>query len=196
MAANETHSGEFVDLVPLTHEHAELTYHWRKSARAVHLNEGAASIEQQRAWIDSRPGSEKNFVICLKTGTPVGMLSLIGIDTIHGHAESARFLIGDEPAVRGIPAAVEAMKLLYTLAFEQLGLRRVYGTIASDNTMMMKWQKFLGMKEEGRLRSHYFINGRLQDAVMFGILAEEYRSQALPRMNLLITAGRSPAGKA
>ena len=110
---------------------------------------------------------------------------------MHGHAEPGRFLIGDESSVRGIPAAVEAMKLVYELVFDELKLQRVHGTIASDNVLMMKWQKFLGMKEEGRLRKHYFINGHFQDAIMFGMLVDEYRSTALPRMNSLIAAGRS-----
>jgi diamine N-acetyltransferase len=121
------------------------------------------------------------------------MLSLIGVDTQNSHAESARFLIGDEDAVRGVPAAVEAMKLLYELAFDQLGLERVWGTIAADNRRMIKWQRYLGMREEGRLRNHYRIAGRFQDAVCLGILAEEYRGQARPRMEALIAAGRKEA---
>jgi RimJ/RimL family protein N-acetyltransferase len=189
-------SGEFVDLRPLTVEHARLSLQWRQSARAHNLNLGAQTVEQQAAWIAARPADEQNFVIVLKTGTPVGMVSLCGIDAVNRHAESARFLIGDEDAVRGVPAAVEAMKLLYQRAFDDLGLARVFGTISSDNTLMMKWQKFLGMREEGRMRQHYFINGHFQDAVMFGILAAEYRSHALPRMNSLISAGRTRAASA
>jgi RimJ/RimL family protein N-acetyltransferase len=185
--------GEFVDLVPLRAEHAELTFAWRQGSRAVNLNRGAADAAQQAAWIASRPASEHNFIIALKDGRPVGMLALCGIDTLHRHAESGRFLIGDEDAVKGIPAAVEAMKLLYELAFDQLGLTRVFGTIAADNKLMIKWQRFLGMKEEGRLRNHYFINGHFQDCVMLGILGDEYRHAALPRMNSLIAAGRRAA---
>ena len=118
------------------------------------------------------------------------MVSVTGIDLVHRHAEPGRFLIGNEEAVRGIPAAVEAMKLVYELVFGTLALQRVYGTISADNLLMMKWQRFMGMKEEGRLRRHYFINGHFQDAVVFGMLAEEYQQLALPRMNSLIAAGR------
>ncbi len=182
--------GEFVDLIPLTPEHAALTFAWRQGERAANLNRGAATVEQQAAWIASRPTAEYNFIIALMDGRPVGMVSVSGIDTLHRHCEPGRFLIGDEEAVRGIPAAVEAMKLVYQLVFDELGLLRVFGTIASDNLLMMKWQKFLGMKEEGRLRRHYFINGHYQDAVLFGMLEDEYRAQALPRMNSLIAAGR------
>lgn len=193
---NITLKGEFVDLRPLTPDDAELTFRWRQSERAANLNRGAASVEQQRTWIASRPASEYNFIIALKSGQPVGMVSVAGIDTTHRHAEPGRFLIGDEEAVRGIPAAVEAMKMTYELVFDELKLERVWGTIASDNVLMIKWQKYMGMKEEGRLRRHYFINGHFQDAVMFGMLADEYRTQALPRMKALIAAGRARAPKA
>lgn len=187
--------GEFVDLRPLVPEDAEMTLRWRQGVRAANLNQGATTVEQQRAWIAGRPAAEYNFIIQLKSGTPVGMVSVAGVDTTHRHCEPGRFLIGNEDAVRGIPAAVEAMKLVYELVFDQLQLLRVWGTIASDNVLMIKWQKFLGMKEEGRLRRHYYINGHFQDAVMFGMLADEYRTNALPRMNALIAAGRSRAAK-
>jgi len=192
---NLTLCGEFINLRPLTPEDAAMTLRWRQSARAANLNQGATSVEQQAAWIASRPASEYNFIICIKSGQPVGMVSLAGIDQTHRHGEPGRFLIGEEDAVRGVPVAVEAMKLVYELAFDQLKLLRVFGTIASGNTLMIKWQRFLGMREEGRLRRHYFINGHFQDAVLLGMLEEEYRHHALPRMNSLIAAGRK-SGKA
>ena len=88
-------------------------------------------------------------MIELADGRPVGMLSLVNVDRHNLHAESARFLIGDEAAVKGVPAAVEAMKLLYELAFDELGLVRVCGIVAAENTLMVKWQRFLGMRRGG-----------------------------------------------
>ena len=178
--------GRFVDLRPLRPEDAALTHKWRCGQRARLLNQGAMSVEQQEAWIRSRPQTERNFIIERKDGDPVGMLSLVGIDPVNRHAEPGRFLIGEEHAVRGIPAAVEAMKLLYELAFDTLGLVRVYGTIAADNRRMVKWQRYLGMQEEGRMRRHYFIDGRFQDALIFALLVDEYRAETLPRMRSLI----------
>ena len=179
-------SGDFIELRRLEIKDAEITLRWRNSARASLLNRAATSLEEQTAWIARRPDSELNYIIQTRRGSPVGMLSLINIDLEHLHAESGRFLIGDEEAVKGIPAAVESMKLLYDLAFKYYKLQRVYGTVASDNTLMIKWQKYLGMKEEGRLRRHYFIDGRFQDAVCLGILAEEYEKVAKPRMMALM----------
>lgn len=181
-----TLTGTYVDLRPLTVADATMTHGWRQGARAKHLNRGAATVEQQAAWIASRPTDELNFVIQLKNARPVGMLGLSAVDMTHRHAEPGRFMIGDEAAVRGIPAAVEAMKLLYEHVFETMGLVRVYGTIAANNRRMVTWQKFIGMREEGRMRRHLFLDGEYQDALVFGLLADEYRMEARARMNTLI----------
>jgi diamine N-acetyltransferase len=184
--------GEFVNLRPLSVADAEITLRWRQSKRALNLNQGAGTLESQREWINSRPASEYNFIIELKDGKPVGMLSLVAVDTQNRRAEPGRFLIGEEEAVRGIPAAIEATRLLYEFAFDTLKLVRVYGTVASDNVPIYKWQIYLGMKEEGRLRDHYYINNHFQDAICLGLLEDEYRRVTLPRMRILSAAGAAP----
>ena len=182
--------GEFIRLRPLQVSDAVLTYQWRHAARAKYLNKAASSILDQAKWIESRPTSEQNFIIELNSGLPVGMISLVNIDHVNHHAESSRFLIVDEEAVKGIPAAVESMKLLYELAFDELNLVRISGIVAENNSLMIKWQKYLGMKEEGRLRKHLYQDGQYIDAVCLGVLVDEYRKITAPRMNVLIAAAR------
>jgi RimJ/RimL family protein N-acetyltransferase len=178
--------GKYINLRKLASSDAEKTFKWRHSSRANLLNKGAESVEGQRKWIESRSDSEINFMIELKNSTQVGMISLIAINLINKNAESARFLIGEEEQSQGIPVAIESMMLLYRYAFETLGLERIYGTVLEENTAMLKWQKFFGMSEEGVMRKHYYINGKYQDAIMVGILKNEYLSKALPKMRLLV----------
>lgn len=187
-------TGRYVDLRPLCEDDAELTLGWRLGERARLLNVGAATVAEQRQWVAERPTSERNYVIALKDGRPVGMLSLIAINAANRNAEPSRFLIGEEGAVKGIPAAVEAMSLLYGEAFGRLGLTRLYGTVVEGNGRMLKWQKYLGMREEGRLRRHYLIDGVWRDAIMVGLLEEEYRSVTLPRMKSLLAMGTMTMG--
>lgn len=195
MSHSITLAGDHVVLRPLSPTDAEITFRWRQGARARLLNEGARSVKEQAKWIEARPGNEYNFVITLRGGEPVGMLSLIGVNPKSKHAETARFLIGEEDRVNGVPAAVEAMKLLYEFAFDQLGLLRLFGNVTADNMLMVKWQKYLGMKEEGRMRRHHFINGSFQDAIILGLLVEEYREVSLPKMTQLIKmAGAAQPG--
>jgi len=188
--------GDFVVLRPLTVADAEITHRWRHAAKALHLNRSAATVEDQARWIAGRPANEFNYIIEMADGAPIGMLSLVTIDLANRRAESARFLIGEEEAVRGAPAAVEAMKLLYELAFDRLGLERVYGVIEERNHRMIKWQKYLGMVEEGRLREHMRMDGEFVDVVSLSLLADEYRATALPRMRGLMSLGRPRAGGA
>ena len=185
--------GQFVTLRPLCVEDAAVTHAWRLGDRARHLNGGAASVEDQARWIASRPKGELNYVIELKDGRPIGMLSLVSIDLANRRAESARFLIGDEEAARGVPAAIEAMSLLYELAFDRLGLERVHGVIEATNHLMVKWQKYLGMREEGRFRRHFLMEGQFRDAIALSLLADEYRAVALPRMKSLMRLGAAAA---
>lgn len=187
-----TLSGRFVDLRPLTPEDAACTFRWRSSQRAQFLNRGAQSVEQQAQWIATRPDTEVNFLIQRKDGMAVGMLSLTAIDQVNRRAEPGRFLIGEPDLVKGVPAAAEAMLLLYELAFDRLGLERVYGTVASPNVLMIKWQKYVGMKEEGRLRRHYCIDGKFHDAVCFGLLVDEYRAAVGPRLRRFVEIAATP----
>jgi diamine N-acetyltransferase len=170
---------------------AELTLRWRLDERAGLLNQGAMTVAEQAAWIASRPAAEFNFVIELASGKPVGMLSLTNVDQANRRAEPGRFLIGEPDAVRGFPVAVEAMKLLYEFAFDELMLHRVHGTVVAENRLMLKWQTYLGMREEGVLREHYLIDGTYRDAICLALLEDEFRSQALPRMNVLIGAAKA-----
>lgn len=187
-------TGEFVTLRPLTVADAALTHRWRHDDRARYLNKAAPTVADQARWIGGRPPAEYNFIIELKTGAPVGMVALLEIDAANRRAEVGRFLIGEEQAARGVPVAVEAMKLVYELAFDTLDLERIHGLIGADNRFMLKWQTFLGMKEEGRLRRHFFKDGAFTDAVALGLLVSEYRAVARPRMMALIAAGRAPGG--
>lgn len=190
MSNTATQQGIYVNLRPLNADDAQMTFQWRQSNRTKFLNQGAITVEQQKHWILARPVSEYNYIIERKDARPLGMVALTSIDNVNKRGEPGRFLIGDEEGAKGIPAAVEAMKLIYDLAFVTLGLTRIYGTVAEHNHLMIKWQKYLGMKEEGRLRKHLFLEGAFQDAICMGMLVEEYHSVALPRMNALIAASR------
>ncbi|MFZ4498315.1 MAG: GNAT family N-acetyltransferase [Burkholderiales bacterium] len=190
--SKQTLEGHYVNLRPLQVEDAELTFGWRRGARAILLNHGAQTVEQQARWIAGRPASEYNFIIETKSHRRIGMVSLSGIDAVNRLGEPGRFLIGDEEGAQGLPAAAEAMKLLYELAFDRLGLRRVWGIVAEDNRRMVKWQTYLGMTREGCLREHLFINGHVQNAIVFGLLVSEYRRTTLPRLESLIAAARLP----
>lgn len=185
------HVGEFTILRPLASSDAEVSLGWRIGQRAALLNPGSTTVAEQRDWILSRPSNELNFLIETIKHRPVGLISLVDIDLRQRHAEASRFLIGEEKEVRGLPTAIEAMKLLYLIAFDELDLIRVTSVMPEENTRILKWHKYLGMREEGRLRQHVLINGRLQDLILVGIMEWEFREVTVPRMAALIDLSRA-----
>ncbi len=177
--------GRFVRLRPLLVGDSELTLRWRLGGRAQLLHLGATTVLEQTEWIRSRPDNELNFVVETKDKSPVGTVSLVGIDLVNRRAEPGRFLIGEERLCRGIPVALESLLMLYSLAFDELRLRRLWGTIADGNPIL-GWHKYFGWVEEGRLRSHELICGRYRDLVIIGASDFEYRQFILPRMTRLL----------
>jgi RimJ/RimL family protein N-acetyltransferase len=179
--------GRHVRLRPITPDDAEITQKWRMSGRAFLLNKGAQTVEEQRAWIASRPASEQDFIMVLEaTNQRVGMIALVDIDKTHRRAEAGHFLIGEPDLVKGKPVAAEATRLLYHLAFDWLHLHSVYGMLSVENEKMITWNKYLGMREEGRLKVHYWLNDRWHDALFLNLLEGDYRTITVPTLRGLI----------
>lgn len=189
MILNSILSGQHVRLRPMSVDDAELTYGWRMSPRAQLLGGAPKSAEGQIEWIRSRPSGECNWVIETES-VPIGTISLIDIDLENCHAQSARFLIAEERAASGIPAAVEAIYLMYEFAFGELGLHRIYGFIASRNQQMIRWQSFLGMRTEGVWRQHLRVGDEYADATLMGLLVAEYSTVTRLRLLQMLKMGR------
>jgi RimJ/RimL family protein N-acetyltransferase len=188
--AMTTLTGKYVRLRPMTADDAEMCLRWRQSPRAVLLQRGAQTIEEQREWFERQSAADYNWIIEVLPGTPVGMLGLQDISPQHLHAESSHFLIGEEEATKGLPVGAEAMYLLYEFAFLKLGLHRVWGRVASDNVQMVRWHQYIGKVVEGTLKEHFFINGHWQDACVMGMLAERYFAVARPKLQSLVRSAR------
>ncbi|MEK5215829.1 ribosomal-protein-alanine N-acetyltransferase [Psychrobacillus psychrotolerans] len=68
----------------------------------------------------------------------------------------------------------EAGKLILSLAFNVMGLERVFSAHEVKNSASGKVLDRLGMKCEGILRKNQMIKGQLVDSVHYSILKEEY----------------------
>lgn len=68
----------------------------------------------------------------------------------------------------------EAGELILELAFNVLGLERVFAATDVRNTASARLMSRLGMKYEGTLRRNHMVKGELTDSVHYSILKEEY----------------------
>ena len=184
--------GRFVTLRLIAESDAEITFRWRNLERAKFLGGAPNDVEQQVSWIKGRPENEFNYVIeSNHSSKRVGMLSLLDVDLKNSNAQSGRFLIGEESEVAGFPVAAEAMLLLHRFAFYDLDLNRVYGFIASTNLQMIRWQKYFGMVVEGTWREHLMLAGTPTDAVLMGMLKNEFRTFGEARLQAMVKMGNS-----
>lgn len=73
--------------------------------------------------------------------------------------------------------AVEAARALLAVAFGPLDLHRVFGDCDPRNHASARLMERLGMRLEGHLRQNYFLKGEWCDSLIYGLLADEWRSR-------------------
>ncbi len=92
--------------------------------------------------------------------------------TEHARAEIGYALNNEETKAKGIMS--EAMKAVVHYGFAHMGLNRIEAFIGPGNIPSLKLVSKFGFTQEGRLRSHYFKKGIIEDSLVFGLLKEEY----------------------
>jgi ribosomal-protein-alanine N-acetyltransferase len=124
----------------------------------------------------AEPRTEYSLAAALtSTGEVIGFARL-AIDTQHAGQNSAQIGFALRPDVWGQGLGIETVRFLLTLAFDQLGLHRIWGARAPDNTVSDHLMRKLGMIVEGRIRHHLLVRGAWRDSVVHSILENEWRA--------------------
>ncbi len=124
------------------------------------------------------PPSDVWFAVCLRENDElIGEVGLIGLDLINRTAETGSGL--GRPEYRGGGYGSEAKHLLLEWTFEQLGLHMVRSFVIFPNTRSAAALRKQGYREAGRFNWAFNRHGTYGNAVVFDLLAEEWR--ALPR---------------
>ena len=168
--------GDYIFLRKIKISDAQDIFNWRSgySGRFLH-NPVGYSPAMQEAWIKSRSDKEINYIIQdKKTLEKVGMISIYNVNTDDDVAEVGRFLLSDYYLTRSNPFGLEALLLCYKYVFNFMNFRKITGIIAADNKSMVKFQLYLGMKEEGYLKRHTKINQVYQDLHILSIFKEDF----------------------
>ncbi|MFI2613222.1 GNAT family N-acetyltransferase [Streptomyces sp. NPDC018584] len=80
------------------------------------------------------------------------------------------------PSAWGTGYGTETVRALLTLAFDSLGLHRVWAARAPLNSASHKTLLRAGMREEGRIREHVFVHGAWRDSITYSILDHEWKA--------------------
>ena len=69
----------------------------------------------------------------------------------------------------------EAVKRVIDFGFSELGLHRIYATLAPENVTSVRVLEKAGMRREGHLREHKYIKGEWRDSLLYAIFESERR---------------------
>lgn len=132
----EKYSSERLYLRRMTIEDSSLIVDWRNQewVRKNYLYREDFTLEGQQKYFHNKieTGEAIQFIVCEKeTGRPVGCTVLNEFDFENGSAEYGMFLGEADAAGRGY--SPEMVRLTLAYAFEELGMKRVYCRIFTDN---------------------------------------------------------------
>lgn len=128
-----------------------------------------------RAWLEQvAKGSDPLFhaIIDLETGKAVGVATFMRIDRNMGVIEVGN--INYSPLLQRKPAATEAMFLMMTRVFDELGYRRYEWKCDSLNAPSRAAALRLGFTYEGLFRQAVVYKGRNRDTTWFSIIDSEW----------------------
>jgi RimJ/RimL family protein N-acetyltransferase len=147
--------------------------------RWMHWCEPTFSMSDSSAWIIyTRTAWDKqdafNFgVFDRQSGKLVGTNWLSWVNRKHRFANLGYWV---RTGMAGSGLATEAAKLIAQFGFGELGLNRIEIFVAADNLGSQRVAEKLGSQREGVLRERLQLEGKATDAVMFGLLAAEFRN--------------------
>lgn len=141
--------------------HGPWTERFQAEAYLRDIHAGAAS-GQLLQWAITRPGTDRL----------IGTTTLYGLSREHARCELG-FALHPQHWGRGL--GEDAVRTVLAHAFKGLQMQRIEADVDPANPASLRLLEKLGFKREGFARERYRVGGGVQDAVMLGLLAREYR---------------------
>lgn len=134
-----------------------------------------SSMQDQAKWFSglSLMGNNQRFAIETEDLGLIGMINIVDINWKDRRAFTG-MLLGDKE-MRGKGYGVDAIMTMNRYAFEEMGLRRLDGTMISYNVASINvYTKKCGWVQEGIKKDAYFRKNQWWDEVVVGITSQDY----------------------
>ena len=120
---------------------------------------------------NSMTEENKHYAVVNEKDEYLGTISLKNIDS---HDKNSEYAVSFRKSAQGTGAAVFATKELLRIAFEELGLNKVYLNVLSENARANKFYEKMGFEYEGEFREHLNIKGIFKNLKWYGITKKQY----------------------
>lgn len=102
-------------------------------------------------------------------------MGTISLKNINRKDKNAEYAIVTRAIAHGKGYAALATKDILRVAFERLGLEKVYLYVSTNNIGANKFYKKCNFIEEGIFRKHLRISGKLEDIRWYSMLKDEFK---------------------
>ena len=128
-----------------------------------------------RQWLDNAAGGEDPFffaIVAADQERAVGVASFLRVKPADGSVEVGHLAFS--PALQRTTAATEAMALMMSTAFDELGYRRYEWKCDALNAASRRAALRLGFVYEGTFRQETVVQGRNRDTAWFSVTDKEW----------------------
>lgn len=167
-----------IELRDLQADDVDRLFAWRREPEVDRWMRGLppSDVDAHKRWFDELRGSDtrRGWIIMLDRA-PCGFASLTNITRKNRRAEWGWYI--GEARARGRGAGRAAQALGLDFAFSEFGLEKVWSEVLADNEVALKAQAGAGFRREGYLRNHVWRDGEAHDAVLLGVLKQEWAAR-------------------
>lgn len=150
-----------------------------------------ALVSQAMATARQWPRTHYRLAVSsIRTGELVGSVKLIaeerpGAEVVRTGFRSAEVDCALRADLRGQGLSIEVGRLVTALAFERLGLHRIWTGFLPANLAAQRAADKAGMTCEGILRDYCYADGGWHDLVLYSLLEDDWRPAPAPAPRLI-----------
>lgn len=166
-------------------EESDLQYlldlRWELSVMEYLIHE-PLSLADQLKWYKNLTNKDLPLCIFIKTeDSQLNRAGTVGLYDINRRHQRAVFRIRIDPNEQRKGIAYEAANMVLDYGFNTLNINKVTSDTFADNEAVIKLNLKIGLRKEGLLYKHYYHKGEFRDAIVFGLLKEEFKKAKLTK---------------
>lgn len=139
------------------------------------------SSTMQKKWFENCVNNDNSTIMFAikekESNQLVGCCGLCYINWIHRYSDLSLYIGKDECYIDNEGIAKESCDLLFSYAFYELGLNKIWTEIYEFDNKKYQLYKELGFKQDGFLREQYFYDGQWWNSYILSLLKNEYISE-------------------
>ena len=180
-------------LRPLRQEDGGQVLAWRNAPHvaAYMYTDHEVDEAEHAAWLSKVvAATDRRYWIILLKERPVGLVNLVGIDTVNRRCDWAYYLGETDTRGQGVGACVEY--LVANEVFGPMHLNKLACEVFVANEAVWRLHESFGFVREAHYRDHIFKGGRFHDVYGLGLLAADWAQRVSGVEARLAQRGHAP----